>query len=69
MSFKSKKTFQERVSESYSIMKKYPDKVPIICENYDKSLPKLDRSKYLVPFWPTDSALATSHLLLSPPDN
>jgi GABA(A) receptor-associated protein len=49
MSFKSKKSFQERASESYNIMKKYPDKVPIICENYDKTLPNLDRKKYLVP--------------------
>lgn len=49
MSFKSKKSFQERVSESYGIMNKYPDKVPIICESYDKTLPNLDRNKYLVP--------------------
>ena len=49
MSFKSKKNFQERLNESYKIMEKYPDKIPIICENYDNSLPKLDRNKYLVP--------------------
>jgi GABA(A) receptor-associated protein len=49
MRFKTKKKFHERSAESFNIKKKYPNKLPIICENYDKSLPNLDRNKYLVP--------------------
>ena len=44
------KTFQERVEESHKIKKKYPDRVPVICEkNPGSGLDMLDKRKYLVP--------------------
>lgn len=51
MSFKSKYTFEERFSETYKIIQKYPDKIPIICEKNEKSqtTPNIDKIKYLVP--------------------
>ena len=49
MKFKDNKTFEERVKESKRIEKKYPTKVPIICENNGKTLPNIDRNKFLVP--------------------
>jgi len=47
--FKSKYTFEKRKSESEAIISKYPHRIPVICERYDKSLPNLDRKKYLIP--------------------
>ena len=50
--FKKKNTFQNRITESYQIMLKHPDKRPIICEKYQaqKNLPEIDKNKYLVPY-------------------
>ena len=51
-SYKIKKPFSERKSESEKIRKKYPDRIPIICEKSVRNsllLPDLDKSKYLVP--------------------
>lgn len=47
--FKENYNFDKRKKESESILAKYPNRVPIICERYDKTLPHLDRKKYLVP--------------------
>ncbi len=42
-------SFQKRIEESKRILKKYPDRVPIICERVNKNVPELDKRKYLVP--------------------
>ena len=48
--FKSINSFEKRVSESGRIIKKHPDRVPIIvCKNVNDSLPDIDKQKYLVP--------------------
>ena len=47
--FKKKNNFDKRKKESESIFAKYPNRIPIICERYDNTLPHLDRKKYLVP--------------------
>ena len=50
--FKNNHTLEERTQESTRIMTKYPERIPIICENYEKnnvSVPTLDKTKYLVP--------------------
>lgn len=47
--FKENYIFEKRKNESELILTKYPNRVPIICERYDKTLPHLDRKKYLVP--------------------
>jgi GABA(A) receptor-associated protein len=47
--FKKKKTLQERVIESVNIRKKYPGRIPIICERQGINIPSIDRTKYLVP--------------------
>ena len=50
MSFKSIHSFEKRKNESYKIMKKYPHRVPIICEPGPScTLPIIDKKKYLVP--------------------
>lgn len=51
MSYKSKKTFLERINESTNITEKYPDRIPIICEKNTRSnkTPEIDKNKYLVP--------------------
>lgn len=43
MSFQSKYSFEQRSKESLRILEKYPDKIPIICEKYNK-----DRSNYTI---------------------
>lgn len=51
-SYKIKKGFSERKTESERIKEKYPDRIPIICEKSSKNgdlLPDLDKTKYLVP--------------------
>jgi GABA(A) receptor-associated protein len=48
-SFKDK-PFDERKKEAQLILKKYPEKIPIIMEKYDKHTPNLDRYKYLVSY-------------------
>ncbi len=52
MSFKTKYSFENRVSESGRIRSKYPDRIPIICEKASKKsdTPDIDKNKYLVPF-------------------
>ncbi|XP_063374659.1 uncharacterized protein LOC134662379 [Cydia amplana] len=49
--FKSKKPFVTRKEEVMAIKNKFPTKIPIIVERYQKerSLPALDKSKFLVP--------------------
>jgi len=49
MSFKEENNFDKRFNESTRILKKYPEKIPIICERHNNSIPKLDRCKFLVP--------------------
>lgn len=49
MDFKTTKTLLERKRESSRILAKYPDRIPLICYTKDKSLPPLDKHKYLVP--------------------
>jgi len=49
--FKQKKLMYDRVMESKKIRDKYPNKIPIILERYtkEKTLPFLDKYKFLVP--------------------
>lgn len=49
VSFKKKKTFNERLRDAESVLLKYPDRVPVICERAKADAPILDRKKYLVP--------------------
>lgn len=49
--FKKKFSFEKRRDEAERIMKKYPDRVPIIVEKSKGSqLPDIDKRKYLVPY-------------------
>ena len=49
--FKNKYNFKERLKESTTIMLKYPDRVPIICEKSSRynDIPDIDKHKYLAP--------------------
>ena len=48
--FKSKNNFEKRCNESTNILKKYPDRIPIIVEKYKNSkINDIDKCKYLVP--------------------
>ena len=52
MKFKQEFTFEKRVEESYRVLTKYPDRLPIICEKSvvaPKECPDIDKKKYLVP--------------------
>lgn len=53
MSYKTKKTFEERQKESKEMLDKYPDRIPIIIEKLinknDTIIPEIDKNKYLVP--------------------
>lgn len=50
MSFKEKHTIEKRKKESEKIRKKYPERIPIICEKNEKSkIQDIDKKKYLVP--------------------
>ena len=53
MSYKIKKTFEERQKESKEMLDKYPDRIPIIIEKLtnknDTIIPDIDKNKYLVP--------------------
>ena len=51
VSYKDKKTFEERKKEANFILNKYPDRLPIICERVKNStsVPELDKIKFLVP--------------------
>ncbi len=48
-SFKDKYSFEKRLNESTSIISKYPNRIPIIVERFNHSLPEIDRKKYLAP--------------------
>jgi len=48
-SFKNRNNFMKRKNESELILAKYPMRLPIIVERYNKSAPDIDRKKYLVP--------------------
>lgn len=47
--FKDKHSFEKRYEESELIMVKYPNRIPIIVERFNDSLPDIDRNKYLAP--------------------
>jgi GABA(A) receptor-associated protein len=49
--FKNSFSFTYRIEESQRVIKKYPDRVPIICEKNSscKDAPDIDKTKYLVP--------------------
>jgi len=50
MKFKSANDYESRVTESDRIMKKYPNRIPIIIEKADDcQLNDIDKTKYLVP--------------------
>ena len=50
MKFKSANDYESRVTESDRIMKKYPNRIPIIIEKADEcQLNDIDKTKYLVP--------------------
>jgi GABA(A) receptor-associated protein len=47
--FKKNHPFEKRKAEALRIKAKYPDRIPVIIENADNTLRKLDKKKYLVP--------------------
>ena len=48
--FKNKYSFNKRKDESESVIKKYPDRIPIIVQKRASTkLPDVDKCKYLVP--------------------
>lgn len=48
--FKRDYTIQQMKTEADRIMSKHPDRIPVVVEkNISSSLPKLEKSKYLVP--------------------
>jgi GABA(A) receptor-associated protein len=51
LSFKEQFYFYRRIEESTRVLRKYPDRVPVICEKNNKQigLPNIDKNKYLVP--------------------
>ena len=52
MSYKKKFSFEVRNKEAINIIKKYPDRIPIIVEKSDKccgDIDNIDKKKYLVP--------------------
>ena len=51
-SFKQTHPFTHRLNESTRIMNIYPDRLPIICERFEKAssdCPFIDKKKYLIP--------------------
>lgn len=49
-SFKEKFPLKKRIDEANHIIKKYPDRVPVIVEKAGKTdIPDIDKKKYLVP--------------------
>ena len=51
LKFKQKFSFSERLNESTKIIKKYPDRIPVIVQksNLDKETKCINKRKYLVP--------------------
>jgi GABA(A) receptor-associated protein len=51
VSYKTKKTTEERTEEARKMKERYPNSIPIIVEKgkRDKTLPDIDKSKFLVP--------------------
>ena len=48
--FRERFTFEERSSEANRIIRKYPNRIPVICERAARSSIKpIDKQKYLVP--------------------
>ena len=48
--FKKLSTFEKRQNESQRIVKKHPERVPVVvCKNYGDNLPDIDKQKFLVP--------------------
>ena len=45
------KSLEERIEESTNVIKKYPNRIPVIVEKSDKckDLKEIDKNKYLVP--------------------
>ena len=41
--------FEKRKEEAKRILEKYPDRVPVICERVNKTVPDMDKRKFLVP--------------------
>ena len=52
ISFKERLSLKERQRQSEIVLKKHPDRIPVIVEKDSKSskkVPNIDRCKYLVP--------------------
>ena len=50
LNFKKTIGFDERLAKANLLIKKYPGRIPIICEkNHKKDNPDIDKNKYLVP--------------------
>ena len=48
--FKKKYTFEKREAEAFRILKRYPTRIPVICERAEPSdIALIDKHKYLVP--------------------
>lgn len=48
--FRNSYSLKDRINESSSIMKKNPDRIPVICEKgLGKDNPEINKNKYLVP--------------------
>ena len=48
--YKENNSLDKRLKESQKIHKKYPDRIPVICERQNGSnIPDIDKEKYLIP--------------------
>ncbi|XP_073141107.1 autophagy-related protein 8i-like [Henckelia pumila] len=48
--FKGQFSLEERMQESQDIIAKYPDRLPVVVEKYEKTdLPEMEKKKFLVP--------------------
>ncbi len=47
--FQEKYTDEEQKKEATRVLRKYPDRIPVIAEIFSDDLPKLDKNKYLIP--------------------